>query len=363
MRWALVGGALILAVASPAGAQPLPDRVVRSLSPNDVIIVTTKDSGETRGAFVALSSTSLVVSVKGQQREIRVENVISIEKPGDPVWGGAIIGGAILGLGFMGGAGASCSPDCDKEVPSAAAVGVAVGAAIGAGLDYLHRGRTRVYKAPASARAFRPAPADGPAATTTPPAAGTPHAAASLGTLWEQVKPGTPVSIALKDGRLLDGRFVRASETVLAVGTNDGVQEFAAEDVRRVVRKKGGNHGTRGLLIGMPLGALLGSGPCYRVDPLMQPAASGISCGTAVLLGTGAGGAIGLTIGRTVWRRTVVYQAPDVTALHGGDSPRLIDAKRVDILIAPILSRQRIGVAGTITFAGGARPRPGLARE
>ena len=82
MRRAVAGGALVLALASPAGAQALLASVNHLLSRDD-----------------------------------------------------AVIGGAILGLTFMGGAGASCSPNCDKEVPAAAAGGVAIGAAIGAGLD------------------------------------------------------------------------------------------------------------------------------------------------------------------------------------------------------------------------------------
>ena len=117
------------------------------------------------------------------------------------------------------------------------------------------------------------------------------------------------------------------------------------------MRKKGGNHGTRGLLIGLPLGALFGSGPCYRVETVMHPADSGLSCGAAVTLGTVAGGVAGFGLGRTVWRRTVVYEAPDATAAAGRGSRRAGGAKQIDLIVTPLLSRYRIGVAGTVTFA------------
>ena len=348
MRSALAGGAFILALVSLAGAQPLPATVLNRLSPKDAVIVITKNAGEMRGALVSASASSLVISVKGRREEIPAADIASIDKPGDPVWGGAIVGGVGLGLAFMGGAGASCSPNCDKEVPAAAAGGAAIGAAIGAGIDYLHRGRTRLYRAPLPPRVDRPAAA-GPAAASEPPHQGT----ASLGRLWEQVKPGDPVSLDTVDGRRLEGRFNRASDAVLAVATDTGVQEFPATDVRRLARKSGGTHGRRGVLIGVPLGALFGSGACYRLDTFMHPADSGMSCGAAVAIGAAAGGAVGFTVGRTVWRRTVVYEAPDTTAFGGADARRVTDPKRVDVAVAPMLSRHRIGVAGTVTFAGG----------
>lgn len=338
MRKVVAGGALILAVANPSEAQSLPDTVTHGLSPNDAIIVTTKNAGESRGAFVSASSASLVMSVKGRPQEIPVADIAAIDKPGDPVWGGAIIGGAILGLGFMGGAGASCSPNCDKEVPAAAAAGVAIGGAVGAGIDYLHRGRTRIYRAPREKRASPPA-ADRPAT-----------ASSSLATLWERVNPGDGVSIALADGGELDGRFSRASDAELAVEIHGTLREFSAADVRRVVHKKGGSHGTRGLLIGLPLGALFGSGPCYRVESFMEPADSGMSCGAAVLIGTAAGGAAGFALGRTVWRRTIVYEAPHANALSGAEPLRATETRRIGMIVAPILSAHRIGVAGSITF-------------
>ena len=90
----LLAQALTLGVPRPAAAQvanrPFAD-LGRYLHPGDTVIVISRENGEVRGGLVRLSPTSLVVAVDGQNRELLSTEIGSIDRRGDPLWGGALI--------------------------------------------------------------------------------------------------------------------------------------------------------------------------------------------------------------------------------------------------------------------------------
>ena len=112
-------------------------KLSKRVHPGDTVFVTTHAEGEIRGRLVRLAPEVIVVTSDQGERTVAFNEIGWIEKRGDPVWNGALIGAGILGWPMMAGAGASCSPDCATVVPQALAVGVAVGAAIGALVDAL----------------------------------------------------------------------------------------------------------------------------------------------------------------------------------------------------------------------------------
>jgi hypothetical protein len=346
-RWfASLTVVLALSAFRPAFAQSTAGSALEVLNhrlhQNDIIFVTARETGETRGAFVSASATSLVIAAAaGGLREIPAQEILSVEKSGDPVWNGAIIGGVILGLGMGGGAGASCSPNCASAVAGGYIFGAALGAGIGATIDYLHKGRTLVYGVrPGS----RPAPPAAPAVPATVPPA------VSLATLSTRVKPGDPVSVVITGGTSIDGEFTRVSAASLTLTVSAQAREIPAGDVQRVVRKRGGNHLKRGLLIGAPIGALAGSASCYQVDTFTHPADEGLSCGQGVLLGTVIGTGLGGLLGSVVWSRTVVFDAthdPESPPPAGAsvDSPR-----QTRFMLAPLIARRGAGLAVSLAF-------------
>lgn len=124
------------------------------------------DTGvETSGRLLRLDPDSLVLLVDGVERRFEAARVTRIEKRGDSLRNGAVIG-AIVGVAV--GVLAAGMADCPGDDPSgscpgvrAAGVMVSTGfyAAVGAGIDALVVGRTTLYEAPpASPRAARMPP-------------------------------------------------------------------------------------------------------------------------------------------------------------------------------------------------------------
>jgi len=172
-----------------------------------------------------------------------------------------------------------------------------------------------------------------------PPAAhaqanNTPEGGASVGALSSRVKPGETVSVRTMSGEVVVGMFSRASEVSLTVVVDRASREIPGSTVRQVVRQRGANRLKRGLLIGAPLGALVGSGPCYRVDspPDSPGSGNGASCGASVLAGAALGAGIGAFIGSRFWRPTIVYSAPGDSSpaptRATAETPALVEAPR-----------------------------------
>jgi hypothetical protein len=168
--------------------------------------------------------------------------------------------------------------------------------------------------------------------------------AASLSALSSRVKPGDTVSVRLTSGEDIVGTFSRASASSLTVTVGGQSREIPANDVQQVVRRHGANRVRRGLLIGGPIGALLGSSNCYRVDTSSYRPGTGPppSCGVSVLAGVAIGAGVGALIGSRVWRPALVYPTPPSAPTARGraavDTPTSVAAPtRVDVR-APVAS-------------------------
>jgi len=111
---------------------------------------------ETAGKLLRLDSTSVVMLVDGREREFDLGHVWSVQKRGDSLKNGAIIGSvAGLGMGLLGGAIADCSNSsghiggCGAGTRIAFAVmSTALYGSVGVGIDALIQGRTTLYQRP-----------------------------------------------------------------------------------------------------------------------------------------------------------------------------------------------------------------------
>ena len=106
------------------------------------------DTGqETTGELLQLDADALVLLVEGTERRFEAEQIIRLDKRGDSVRNGLLIGvaiGAVLGL--MSDAG-----------PLVGALGFG---GIGLGIDALRRGRTTLYEASGSVAILHSPPTD-----------------------------------------------------------------------------------------------------------------------------------------------------------------------------------------------------------
>jgi hypothetical protein len=165
---------------------------------------------------------------------------------------------------------------------------------------------------------------------------------ASLSALSSRVKSGDTVSVRVTSGEDIVGAFLRASASSLTVTVGGQSRAIPANDVQQVVRRRGASRVRRGLLIGAPVGALLGLSGCTRVDtPSYQPGSGPPpSCGTTVLGGVAIGAGIGALIGSRVWRPTLVHStppgAPEAAGRAAVDTPTPVVAPTPVDVQAPV---------------------------
>lgn len=115
------------------------------------------DTGvETSGRLLSLDPDSLVLLVGDTERRFEAPRVRRIQKRGDSLRNGALIGAVVGGaMGLLATGIADCpGGDPGGRCPGFRAAGLLVStgvyAAIGAGIDALVTGRTTLYQAPAA---------------------------------------------------------------------------------------------------------------------------------------------------------------------------------------------------------------------
>jgi hypothetical protein len=109
---------------------------------------------ETSGKLLRLNPDSLVVLVDGQERQFETARVARIQKRGDSLRNGAIIGAVVgVAMGIITAGISDCPGDragggCPGSRAALFLVSTGVYSAIGTGIDALIPGRTTLYKAP-----------------------------------------------------------------------------------------------------------------------------------------------------------------------------------------------------------------------
>ena len=112
------------------------------------------DSGaETSGKLLHLNSDSIVILVDGAERRFEAARVTRIQRRGDSLRNGAIIGAIVgVGLGFLTAGIADCPGDraggpCPGSRVALFLVSTGFYSAVGTGIDALIPGRTTLYEA------------------------------------------------------------------------------------------------------------------------------------------------------------------------------------------------------------------------
>lgn len=116
------------------------------------IYVTDASARETKGVLVKVTDTALTMLVDGKETEIPALSVRQVEKRGDSLRNGFLIGAAIGGASAAA-ALANCDTECrgsDDKLDAGFFVAVIAAefGGIGALIDYAIPGRTVVYRAP-----------------------------------------------------------------------------------------------------------------------------------------------------------------------------------------------------------------------
>jgi hypothetical protein len=109
---------------------------------------------EISGRLLNLGPDELRLLVEGQERNILLADVAQVDRAGDSLKNGAIIGALVVGAwcALVCGQGL----DSADQLPVAVAVNAGVGALIGIGIDAANQERTTVYRRPTPSDSRRP---------------------------------------------------------------------------------------------------------------------------------------------------------------------------------------------------------------
>lgn len=142
MRPTIIIAALLFCSALPAYGQDNLARVARAVG--DTVEVTDADGVVLSGVLGKVTDRTIVLA----SRELALEGVLKIDRRGDPIWDGALIGAGV-GLAFSPG----LTEVCLRESRAACALRpIVFYGAIGALWDKLHVGRTTIYRRPGAGR-------------------------------------------------------------------------------------------------------------------------------------------------------------------------------------------------------------------
>jgi hypothetical protein len=149
--------AILIAALSPAVASAQqtasnwPGLVSSRLS---TVYVLDTTGAETSGKLLRLNPDSIVLLVGGAERQFETARVARVQKRGDSLRNGAIIGAVIgLALGVITAGIADCPGDrpsggCPGSRAALFLVSTGFYSAVGTGIDALIPGRTTLYEAP-----------------------------------------------------------------------------------------------------------------------------------------------------------------------------------------------------------------------
>lgn len=164
-RWIPTAGLAFACATSPAATFAQSASAVwpgLERSALQTVYLRDQSGAETSGKLLRLSPEAVVLLVDGSERPFAMADVSRIQKRGDSLRNGALIGGALgLGIGILMGGIADCpGANASGPCPAFHAVLVPVAAltyaALGAGVDALVQGRTTIYAAPTDRSARMP---------------------------------------------------------------------------------------------------------------------------------------------------------------------------------------------------------------
>ena len=135
--------------AAPASAQATFGQVRAEGLPT--VYVTEKTGQETLGQLVTLNESEITIKTGAATKTFTAAQVSLIERKGDSLKNGAIIGAVIGAVASALSAGEVCAGNpghsCSGRSTAYVAFGTAFYAAVGAGIDALIPGRTRIWPA------------------------------------------------------------------------------------------------------------------------------------------------------------------------------------------------------------------------
>jgi hypothetical protein len=124
------------------------------LKPGNSVYVVDNTGAETKGKVVAVSSSALMLEVDGVPRSIGQDSVSQVQRYGDPLWNGFVIGAAVATPAILLSdpakkpCGVNLQRRCGEVQVGQRVLAIGIMGLIGTGIDALIRRRHSVYEAP-----------------------------------------------------------------------------------------------------------------------------------------------------------------------------------------------------------------------
>jgi hypothetical protein len=149
---------LLMIVAASGCAARAPARSFADLqhrvSPGATVYVIDNTGTEVRGRLKDISSAGLILGVDGADRRIAADSVRQVQRYGDSLWNGLLIGMAVATPGMLIADPTydPCPADpgrrCANSMVGQRILGIGVTGALGAAIDASIRGRHQIYLSP-----------------------------------------------------------------------------------------------------------------------------------------------------------------------------------------------------------------------
>jgi hypothetical protein len=133
---------------------------------------------------------------------------------------------------------------------------------------------------------------------------------------WASVvttQPGAKLAVKLKDGRSVEGKLVRASDTILTLSSHNKNTDLNRRDVLKVYRITA-TSAKKATLIGLGIGVAVGAGlgaagSCQSDGFIGDCFAPSVIVPVGAVAGAGLGALAGFAIGKTRHKRALIYEA------------------------------------------------------
>ena len=133
-------------IPRPGGPAGSLSELQQAIKPGQKIVVTDTSGRELRGTLAQISADRIALALPGGQVEIGESQMAQVQRVGDPLWNGALIGaGAGFGMGLLSMARCNAGLVCGAAAGPVILVESAVGAGLGVAIDAMHSGRKLVY--------------------------------------------------------------------------------------------------------------------------------------------------------------------------------------------------------------------------
>jgi hypothetical protein len=139
---------IVIAAVLPQQARAQAQAVTKPLE--SVYVMQAQSGEELHGRLLNIGSDTLSMIVNNQRLDLPLNDILRIDRPGDSLKNGAVIGASVVGV--LCAIGCYLGSGNAAQLTTALVMNTLLGASIGASIDAMHSGRTTIYRKSSDSR-------------------------------------------------------------------------------------------------------------------------------------------------------------------------------------------------------------------